>query len=122
MARKDRPGNVELVEMPRIGLTEKTGTVSSSGDNTIVAAPGEGKQIVVTEIVLQLEGDTATTAILKSGSTAKKRVYMPNAGDGVALTYHPAFAWALGENEALVLNLSGANQVGYTFSYYIEVA
>lgn len=98
-----------------------TGTKSSSGDNTaLIAAPGAGYRIIIASIVLQNESANATTLILKSGTTAFWRVLAQAQGDGLALQFDSSLEWRLGANEALVLNLSGANSCGYSVAYYVE--
>jgi len=97
-----------------------TGTAASSGDNTLVAAPGSGMRTVVTAIIVQEESGTATTMIVKQGSTAKVRFLGQNQGDGLAWRFPAGRPWKLPDNAVLVLNLSGANQVGYTVEYYQE--
>lgn len=97
-----------------------TGTTSTSGDNTIVAAPGAGYRLVVSELACQLETTTATTYIWKDGVTARRRVRAGADGDGVYLVFALGSQWKLAENAALVLNLSGANASGYTVRYRTE--
>jgi hypothetical protein len=91
-------------------------TEDTSGDTALVAAPGAGKAIVIDWCILQNESATATTIQLKSGSTAKVRYLAQYQGDGLALAY----PLKLAANEALNINLSGANSVGYTIAYHIE--
>ncbi|MBP8291769.1 MAG: hypothetical protein KAX65_03280 [Caldilineaceae bacterium] len=107
---------------PIVTLTTATGAAASSGDNTIVAAPAAGTRIVVHDLQLQLEAATATTILIKSGSTTKRRVYCGAAGDGILLQYEAGKEFRLGAAEALILNLSGANSVGYTVRYTTEAA
>jgi hypothetical protein len=107
-------------QAPNIALTKLTSTTASSGDNTLVAAPGAGLQIVITALILQNESTTATTLIVKAGATAVLRVLCQNQGDGLALTFPPGQGLALGSNAALVLNLSGANSCGYSITYYVD--
>jgi hypothetical protein len=102
-------------------LTTLGGTKAASGDNELVAAPGENQRIVVTAFVIQNTTATATTLILRSGTTSNAwRVLAQNQGDGLALFLGPLAAWRLNNNEALNLNLSGANTAGYTVQYYVE--
>lgn len=105
---------------PNIELSLLTSTTATSGDNTLIAAPGAGRQIVITTLVLQNESATATTLIVKAGSTAIARVLCQNQGDGLTLTLPPEAPLALGSNAALVLNLSGNNSCGYSITYYID--
>lgn len=128
-------GNVDVVSLPalpagtntigNVGIAEKTllfatGTAASSGDNTIIAAPGSNVQIKIVALQIQNESSTATTMILKFGSTAKWRCLGQSQGDGVALPIPAGRAWPVGNNAALVLNLSGANSCGYSVCYYTE--
>lgn len=104
----------------RKALTFTTTTISTSGDNTIIAAPGAGQQTYIRTIQIQLEASTATTAIIKFGTTAKWRVLMQNQGDGLAFSFPIAGEWAVGDNLALVVNLSGNNSVNVSVSHYTE--
>jgi len=95
-------------------------TEADSGDNTLVAAPGAGKRLVVTDILVQNESSTATTVILKDGSTSRWRSLLQNQGDALVLSFSPERYWKLAANSALVLNLSGANSHGVSLYYFIE--
>ncbi len=101
-------------------LIHATGTAATSGDNTLIAAPGSGKQIVVSGLVIQNESSTSTTAILKFGATSIMRALFASQGDGIVRDVEPA--WEVGNNAALVLNLSGANSHGYSIAYWIDAA
>ncbi len=93
-----------------------SGTKNASGDNTLIAAPGVGVSIVVDWFLIQNESLTATTMILKDGATAGPRFLAQYQG-----AILPVFVpWKLTANAALVLNLSGANQCGYTVAYHLE--
>jgi hypothetical protein len=94
-----------------------SGTIATSGDNTIVAAPGSGLSIYITHLVLQNESTTATTIILK-GSSNLLRCLGQTQGSGLALTFPERREIKLATNTALILNLSGANSVGYSIGYY----
>ncbi len=101
-------------------LTWVTGTCASSGDNSIVAAPGVGVKIVVKHLIMQNETTTATTIIARDGTTSKIRVYAKNQGDGLTMQFENGSEWRLTNNTALQINLSGANTCGYTFAYWTE--
>jgi hypothetical protein len=105
---------------PNVTQTKLTGTTATSGDNTLIAAPGSGKQIVISQLILQNESATATTLVVKAGATAILRVLCQNQGDGLSQVYPPERCLAIGDNTALVLNLSGANSCGYTVLYYVD--
>lgn len=103
-------------------LLTASGTASSSGDNTLISAPGAGVKIVIVGVTLQLEGATATTLRLTNGASGStiSRILAQNQGDGLAITFPIDARPKLSANTALVLNLSGANACGYTIWYYTE--
>jgi hypothetical protein len=98
------------------------GTFAVAGNNTVVAAPGAGQRIVVSAFVIQNESGTATTMILASSGSLNDgwRLLGQNQGDGLAMAFSAGREWRLGTNEALILNLSGANSCGYSVQYYTE--
>lgn len=104
------------------GWTYVTATAGDTGDNLIVAAPGEGQKIVVGLILCQVEVNTATVAYWKDGSDACFRARMTQDGDGLCLLFYPGGEWVLSENSALNLSLSEANSTGYTVRYKVEAA
>lgn len=57
--------------------------------------------------------------ILKFGATAKWRVLAASMGDGMVIPIPAGRAWPVGDNVALVLNLSGANSCNYNVVYYV---
>lgn len=99
----------------------KTNTSSTSGDTQVVAAPGGTHRIVVTAFCIQNESGTATTMILRAGtSTNGWRCLGQNQGDGLAMSFAHDNEWRLPENTALNFNLSGANLCGYSVSWFVE--
>ena len=118
-------GDVDVVTMPDADIAVATITTTAaahatSGDNTVIAAPGASNRIVVKSILVQNESAVATTTLLKSGANTRRRALLQNQGDGVAWSFDRGDEWRLGENEALVLNLSGANSHGVTVDYLAE--
>lgn len=97
-----------------------TGTAASSGDNTLIAAPGGGTQLRIIALQIQNESAVATTMILKFGATAKWRTLAQLQGDGVSIPLPAGRGWPVGGGNALVLNLSGANSCGYSVCYSVE--
>lgn len=95
-------------------------TCAASGNNTIIAAPGAGYRIKLHTMQMQLEAATATTVLVKSGSTTIGRFYAKDEGTGRIKEWPVGRERRLGENEALIFNLSGANQIGYEVEYEIE--
>lgn len=92
-------------------------TVSASGDNTAIAAPGAGKHLAVYRLVMTVARGSEVDIILKSAATAKS-------GAMVADTYDLDFGdspMICGTNEAFIVNLSAAVAVT-GFVQYIEVA
>lgn len=112
------PGVVQLAGAGQT-LLFATGTAASSGDNTLIAAP-TGAQIKIVALQIQNESATATTMILKFGSTAKWRTLAQLQGDGISLSLPLGREWLVGSGNALVLNLSAANSCGYSIAYYVE--
>ena len=98
-------------------VTPLSGTFNTSGDNTILAA-NASHYFVITHVTLQNESSTATTMQLKIGSTVWERVLGQNQGDGLEVTYDPEARPTGANNQAIILNLSGANSCGYTVHYY----
>lgn len=107
------------VIQPSLVVTDITGTIASSGDNTIIASPGAGLSIYITRLIIQNESSTATTIILKDSSSNKLRILAQSQGDGIAQAYSERREIQLAQNSPLIFNLSGANSVGYSIGYYI---
>lgn len=103
-------------------LRYATGSVNTAGANTIIAAPGPGYSIVVSFLEIQNESGTATTVTINDNGIPKFRYFGQNQGDGVIHQFPIGREWMLSKNGALVLNLSGANQIGYSVQYRIESA
>lgn len=100
--------------------TQAAGTKSSSGNNEVVATPGAGKRLVVKDLLVQNESSTDTTVLLKSGSTTKWRAVLAGKAS-ISLSFDRGDEWRLGINEALNLDLSGANSHGYSIRYTTEL-
>jgi len=101
----------------RPSITYISGTVSTSGSNTVIAAPSSGS-IWLTHLSIQNEATTATTILLQD-STTRLRVLGENQGNGIALVFPQGREFKLAATTALILNLSAANQVGYSIGYYV---
>lgn len=85
---------------------------STSGDNTIIADPGDGKHIAIDFITLNPDGG-ANTLIFKSGSTELTRFVL---NDNQPLTFenairHPRGIITIADSQAFVLNLSASTSV-----------
>lgn len=96
--------------------------ISTSGDNEIIAEPGAGKRIVICDLEIINTTSTASTVLIKSGSTVIRRFLFQNQGNGVALVFSTYREWRLAANTALNINLSGALAHVGGLSYFIEKA
>lgn len=104
-----------------VETTEIELNIATSGDNLIIAAPGERRRIVICDIQLMNNTATGSTVLLKSGSTIFRRFLFQNQGNGIAVVLSTYREWRLGKNEALNINLSGALSHVGGLSYFIEI-
>lgn len=93
---------------------------TTSGDNTLIAAPGAGHFIAVDFIYLHPSGG-GQTLIVKSGSTTRFTMVLD---DNQPITFEnamhdPEGVITCADNEALVLNLSAGTQVTGYIKYRI---
>jgi hypothetical protein len=110
-----------------IGLTKLflSGTEDTSGSTSLVTAPGAGNKISIAYVVLANESTTETTVTLLSASTEIYRALLTPKGDAGSVreisfpVHHPL---ECGTNEALSINLSGANAIGYSIGYVVKAA
>lgn len=107
-----------------IATTQVDINISTSGANSIIAAPGAGKRIVLCDFTYMNTSATATTSLLQSGTTTFRRYKFAAASDsaiaGVDRTMERGREWRLGTNEAFVIDLSGANAHIGGCSYFVE--
>lgn len=101
-------------------LSYTAGTISASGDGTVLAAPGSGTTSALSVLQFQLEGAAAQTLLLKFGTVTVARALLQNQGDGIAYHFNPGREWRVGDNLPLVANLSGTPVVGYTVAHWAE--
>ena len=112
-----------LADMGNHGVTKLylTGTISISGNNTIINAPGSGNYRKVLNLELQNESAVETLAIVRSGTSTNVRRVLLSAKGTVGfrdrVEYHPHASLDLAANTALVINLNGANTIGYNITY-----
>ena len=103
--------------LSRPSILYVTGTIATTGDNTIVVAPGSGLSIYVTHILIQNESATSTTVIVKD--TANRIRFLAQTQGALFSAIFPGRREIkLTANTALILNLSGANSIGYSIGYY----
>lgn len=104
----------DLMARPSITLT--SGTHATSGDNTVIAAPGAGKALVLFYLQVQNESANDTTVLIKHGSTQVGRAVLA-AKDALVREWVDDYLCVLPANTALVVNLSGANSHGVVVEY-----
>lgn len=114
------------VSLPATGKTIKraVGTASSSGNNTVISAPGASKIIKVITYSLQGQGTVNAKFTDGAGGSDLSMLWNFQAREGVAqpATIIPQFLFKCTSNTALVLNLSGAVSVGYEVTYWDDDA
>jgi len=89
---------------PVLGFTCTPITISTSGDNTIIVAPGASKHLAIMRVLLVAADPNSVNIILKSGSTALSGA-VPIGQLVIDFDRAPL---ELGSNEAFVVNLSAA--------------
>ncbi len=104
---------------PKSALT-KTGLISTSGDNSIITAPGDNYRICLLSWSWWNTTTTSTTAILKSTTLTVDRYISAISGGGKIFNVPTGFKVDLPTNEPLLINLSGAISHGYFILYFIE--
>jgi hypothetical protein len=93
---------------------------AASGDNTIIAAPGAGKQLVIDHLNFIVTSAVAVT--FKSGSTSLSGAYPFDTKQAIALDNAMQAEKGVitcGVNEAFIINLGGAVQVSGFVRYRI---
>jgi hypothetical protein len=102
-----------------------TGTFSTSGDNTAIdisAASGyvSGDYVVIAAIRIQNESGEANTILIKDGATTISRIYTATEGSGLDRQYETGRELRLSADADIILNLSAANQIGYSIEFFLE--
>ena len=95
-------------------------TISASGDETVISAPGADKEIYIKEIQIQAEADGDNIILFKRGSTTFRRIKLISDGDGWNASYPSDNGVHVGENVALVINLSAALATNYYIHYEVR--
>ena len=101
------------------GFAPMSALASLAGYNEIIAAPGEGDEIIVAGFTIQATEDGAQIATLCSeeDDTVGFVARLATAGDGLKWVFPAGNEWRLGEDTALDLNLSGYTEVQVTVYY-----
>ena len=107
------------VSLPAGGFAPMSALASLAGYNEIIAAPGEGDEIIVAGFTIQATEDGAQIATLCSeeDDTVGFVARLATAGDGLKWVFPAGNEWRLGEDTALDLNLSGYTEVQVTVYY-----
>ncbi len=98
--------------------------LNTSGDNTVIAAPGVGRQICIDHLNLKLDTN-ANTIQLKDGSTAYGGAYPLVASEGMIIENtikNQNGIITLSANSAFKINLSASHQVSGFVRYRIQEA
>lgn len=82
---------------------------ATSGNNTIIAAPGAGKKLRIYKVLIVADEEVRTHFTYYSGSTAKSG---PMQVDILADPYMGGIFMDCGENEAFIIHSSNPGQVG----------
>lgn len=94
--------------------------IASAGDNTVIAAPGDGKYLVIDHI--NFIASSTVTVQFKDGTTAYGGSYSLVQGQSVVLEnsmQNEHGVITMSNNAAFVMNLSGAVQVSGFIRYRI---
>jgi hypothetical protein len=95
-------------------------SISTSGDNTIIAAPGVGKRLAIDH--LNYMPASAVNVTLKSGSNSLSGAYPLTTSQGSVFENVMANDHGViecNDNEAFIINLSGAVQLSGFVKYRI---
>lgn len=102
-----------------LALTRVASSASASGNTTIVAAQGAGKQIAVYAYGMQAVGTVNAKLTDGAGGSSLTLTWNFQAREGVTTPNGGNPLWLGTANTALVLNLSAAIEVGYEVSYSV---
>jgi hypothetical protein len=98
-------------------------SISTSGDNTVIAAPGAGNRISIAWFHLDNQSATEVTVILESDTTARFRCVLSpkgSAGSFREMVLPAHMPLDMIANQALVVNLSAAVSVGVSVAYHVR--
>lgn len=107
-----------LAAVDEVDATPYGGTFSSIGDNSIIATPGAGKQLVIYVASAFNTSDTEASGYFKSDDDAQVGPGSPgwNQGDGLWGTFPARVPWKLPVNTGLEFNSS----VAVTWRYFVH--
>jgi len=109
-----------------VGITKNyySAVLSTSGNNTAIAAPGSGNRLSIAWLRMANESATETTVLLTSGANQIFRAVLAPKGTAGASSVEMSFPvympLEVAVNTALVVNLSGANAIGISAAYHIR--
>ena len=118
---QDEEGNWQAAGASETANAVITNTIAVAGNNEVVAAPSSGQRIVVTAFHIQNETATATTMILRAGTSTNGWRYLAQTqGADLTMIFAMGHEWRLPADTGLYLWLSGANSCNYSIAYYLE--
>ena len=107
---------------PAVDPTKASISEATSGDRTIIAAPGSGNRIRILGLWLQNTAGTSITLILKDSATAINGAgWILSTLAFAPIVASPLAPLDLGNNAAFVINLSASTQVSGLVLYTIEL-
>lgn len=115
------PSDPVVANPPTRTATRKRINISTSGANTIVAAPAAGNRICYEFLKIQNNSTASITALIKFGAddTDYDTVIMTAKGDGFIDDARHGFV-PLPAATALIIDLDGANAVVGQLRYWVE--
>jgi hypothetical protein len=122
--RRDNVLETQNVDVQEAGVTPATVSASTSGETTVVAAPGAGNKLRLYWMHIASEPDNGAkvTASLRfdTGGTDFVSVPLSQYGGVFAHSYKGGRSYYDGgENEALIVNLSAAQDVTVNVDYEV---
>lgn len=95
-----------------------SGTKTTTGPTTIIAAPGVMQQIIIDGITIQAEADGDQLILLaNTAGTVIQRLFTTTKAQGISRSH---LRWPQGANVGVSLSLNVALKVGYTIYYHVE--
>lgn len=110
--------NVNLTDYAAVEQHFTCGTVSESGENIVLAAPGNCKQNVIAKLQVQAEEADAVSVIIRAGYTELWRTYFAAVGSGLLLDFAVPDRMHLGNDLPLIIYLDSAVKCNYSIQWY----
>jgi hypothetical protein len=97
-------------------------TISTNGANIVIDAPGSTSELCITAIRVQSESPVSTNVLIEKGASDANPIRIRTTGDGTGLseTFGPSNFIACGANNALIIELDGANAHQVSIGYFLR--